>query len=87
MIKAKVLLLSAAMLAAGSLGARVEAMPGRPAPVGAGNGGICASPLSAQVVRINGRASTSARRGLTDPACRYKCTFCGPIKRCAVACR
>jgi hypothetical protein len=83
----KVLLLSVAMLAVGSLGAEVEAVPRLPVSAGIDNGGICASPLSGQVVRINGGAGASARRGPTDPACRYKCTYCGPIKKCAVACR
>jgi hypothetical protein len=87
MTKGKVLLLGVVMLAAGSFGARVEAMPGLPASVGGDKLGVCAAGPSGEMVRINGGASTSARRGLADPACRYKCTFCGPIKKCATVCR
>ncbi|HXF52987.1 MAG TPA: hypothetical protein VNK52_02580 [Hyphomicrobiaceae bacterium] len=94
MTSARVLLLSAAMLAAPALAASIEAAPGTRAAAasaqrgeGGAEGSACVFRAGAALVRANGSAARSGSRGPLDPACRYKCTFCGPIKTCAPVCR
>jgi hypothetical protein len=76
-----ILLLSMVLLAAGSIDARLEALEWLSRP-DCHDGGVC---LSGKVSKASVRHVTW--RGYRDPNCRYKCTFCGPIKTCATFCR
>ena len=83
------LLLSAVLVAAGPFGAAVEAAPApyvTTARCWHHPSGICMHGGHWEVVPASYR-NYSSRRGFSDPNCRYKCKFCGPIKTCATVCR